>query len=122
MCEFWLAASEMSFRKQNMMNFQIQLTKRQGISPMTRGYIEREEQRPAQRERRHVADATISRRVVERPQRLSFSKHGDLPRMARASPPTIKASKEELSIGSFSTVTPADVPINPSASERKRTS
>ena len=31
MWEFYLAASEMSFRKQNLMNFQIQLTRRQGI-------------------------------------------------------------------------------------------
>ncbi|AXK80526.1 class I SAM-dependent methyltransferase [Pseudolabrys taiwanensis] len=45
MWEFYLAASEMSFRKQNMMNFQIQLTKKQGIVPMTRDYIMREEQR-----------------------------------------------------------------------------
>ncbi len=39
MWEFYLAASEMAFRKQNLMNFQIQLTKRQGIVPMTRSYI-----------------------------------------------------------------------------------
>ncbi|MGJ4889571.1 class I SAM-dependent methyltransferase [Bradyrhizobium sp. HKCCYLRH3099] len=45
MWEFYLAASEMAFRKQNMMNFQIQLTKRQGIVPMTRDYIHREEAR-----------------------------------------------------------------------------
>jgi len=45
MWEFYLAASEMSFRKQNMMNFQIQLTKKQGVVPMTRDYILREEQR-----------------------------------------------------------------------------
>jgi len=45
MWEFYLAASEMSFREQNMMNFQIQLTKKQGIVPMTRDYIMREEQR-----------------------------------------------------------------------------
>jgi cyclopropane-fatty-acyl-phospholipid synthase len=45
MWEFYLAASEMSFREQNMMNFQIQLTKKQGIVPMTRDYIAREEQR-----------------------------------------------------------------------------
>lgn len=43
MWEFYLASSEMSFRKQNMMNFQIQLTKRQGVVPMTRDYIGREE-------------------------------------------------------------------------------
>lgn len=35
----------MAFRKQAMMNFQIQLTKRQGIVPMTRDYIAREELR-----------------------------------------------------------------------------
>jgi len=45
MWEFYLAASEMSFRKQNMMNFQIQITKRQQVTPMTRDYIGREEQR-----------------------------------------------------------------------------
>jgi cyclopropane-fatty-acyl-phospholipid synthase len=43
MWEFYLACSEMSFRKQNLMNFQIQLTKRQGVVPMTRDYITREE-------------------------------------------------------------------------------
>jgi cyclopropane-fatty-acyl-phospholipid synthase len=45
MWEFYLAASEMSFRKQNFMNFQIQLTKRQGVVPITRDYITREEAR-----------------------------------------------------------------------------
>ena len=45
MWEFYLACSEMSFRKQNLMNFQIQLSKRQGVVPMTRDYIGREEAR-----------------------------------------------------------------------------
>jgi cyclopropane-fatty-acyl-phospholipid synthase len=45
MWEFYLAASEMTFRKQEMMNFQIQLTRRQGVVPMTRDYIAREEVR-----------------------------------------------------------------------------
>jgi len=45
MWEFYLAASEMAFRKQNLMNFQIQITKRQGVVPMTRDYIHREETR-----------------------------------------------------------------------------
>jgi cyclopropane-fatty-acyl-phospholipid synthase len=45
MWEFYLAASEMSFREQNLMVFQIQLTKRQGIVPMTRDYIAGEERR-----------------------------------------------------------------------------
>ena len=39
MWEFYLASSEMAFRKQNLMNLQIQLTKRQGVVPMTRDYI-----------------------------------------------------------------------------------
>src|SRR6202790_1449639 len=43
MWEFYLASPEMAFRKQNLMNFQIQLTKRQGVVPMTRDYIGREE-------------------------------------------------------------------------------
>jgi cyclopropane-fatty-acyl-phospholipid synthase len=45
MWEFYLASSEMSFREQNLMVFQIQLTKRQDVVPMTRDYIMREEQR-----------------------------------------------------------------------------
>ncbi|HEY6832905.1 MAG TPA: cyclopropane-fatty-acyl-phospholipid synthase family protein [Pseudolabrys sp.] len=45
MWEFYLAASEMSFREQNVMVFQIQLTKKQGVVPITRDYITREEQR-----------------------------------------------------------------------------
>ncbi len=47
MWEFYLAASEMSFRKQNLMNFQIQLTKRQGVVPMTRDYIARRRSKAA---------------------------------------------------------------------------
>jgi cyclopropane-fatty-acyl-phospholipid synthase len=43
MWEFYLACSEMSFRKQNMMNFQVQLTKRQGVVPITRDYVTHEE-------------------------------------------------------------------------------
>jgi len=43
MWEFYLTASEMSFRKQNLMNLQIQITKRQDVVPMTRDYIGREE-------------------------------------------------------------------------------
>jgi cyclopropane-fatty-acyl-phospholipid synthase len=45
MWEFYLASSEMAFRKQELMNFQIQLTKRQSIVPTTRDYIQREEAR-----------------------------------------------------------------------------
>ncbi len=45
MWEFYLAASEMAFREQNLMVMQIQLAKRQGIVPMTRNYIGHEEQR-----------------------------------------------------------------------------
>jgi len=52
MWEFYLAASEMSFRKQNMMNFQIQLAKRQDAVPMTRDYIARGEAQLRAREQR----------------------------------------------------------------------
>jgi cyclopropane-fatty-acyl-phospholipid synthase len=43
MWEFYLAACEMTFRKQAMMNFQIQITRRQDVVPMTRDYIAQEE-------------------------------------------------------------------------------
>ncbi|MGJ4928255.1 class I SAM-dependent methyltransferase [Bradyrhizobium sp. HKCCYLS2038] len=52
MWEFYLAVSEMAFRKQNMMNVQIQLARRQDVVPMTRDYIHREEARLRTRERR----------------------------------------------------------------------
>src|SRR5256884_1336934 len=60
MWEFYLACSEMSFRKQNLMNFQIQLTKRQGAVPMTRDYIGHEEAKlrgiePGKRPRLQIA-------------------------------------------------------------------
>jgi cyclopropane-fatty-acyl-phospholipid synthase len=60
MWEFWLASSEMAFRKQNLMNFQIQITKRQGVVPMTRDYIGHEEKRVlaverCKRPRLHIA-------------------------------------------------------------------
>jgi cyclopropane-fatty-acyl-phospholipid synthase len=45
MWEFYLASSEMSFRKQYLMNFQIQLAKRHGAVPITRDYITHEEAR-----------------------------------------------------------------------------
>ena len=45
MWEFYLAASEMAFRKQAMMVFQLQLTKRQSIVPITRDYIAYESKR-----------------------------------------------------------------------------
>ena len=39
MWEFYLAASEMSFRYQDMMNFQIQIAKHQHALPLTRNYM-----------------------------------------------------------------------------------
>lgn len=51
MWEFYLACSEMAFREQAMMVFQIQIAKRQDVVPMTRDYIVREEQRLREAER-----------------------------------------------------------------------
>ncbi len=50
MWEFYLAASEMAFRRQNMMVFQVQLAKRQGVVPITRDYIAQSEARLRDRE------------------------------------------------------------------------
>jgi cyclopropane-fatty-acyl-phospholipid synthase len=46
MWEFYLAASEMAFVRQNMMVFQLQLTKRQGTVPITPDYVGVEETCP----------------------------------------------------------------------------
>jgi len=43
MWELYLASSEMAFREEGMMVFQIQMTKRQGVVPITRDYIARDE-------------------------------------------------------------------------------
>ena len=45
MWEFYLASSELVFRRYGMMVVQIQLSKRDGVVPMTRDYIGREEMR-----------------------------------------------------------------------------
>jgi cyclopropane-fatty-acyl-phospholipid synthase len=45
MWELYLACSEMAFREEGMMVFQVQLAKRQGVVPMTRDYIARAEAR-----------------------------------------------------------------------------
>ncbi len=50
MWEFYLAASEMSFRHSGLMVFQLQITKREGVVPITRDYIAREEARLRARE------------------------------------------------------------------------
>ena len=63
MWEFYLACSEMSFRKQNMMNFQIQLTKRQGVVPMTRDYIARRRSQAARDRARQAAAAADRGRI-----------------------------------------------------------
>lgn len=49
--EFYLVGSEMAFRHQSMMVFQIQITKRQGVVPITRDYIATEEAHLRIRER-----------------------------------------------------------------------
>jgi cyclopropane-fatty-acyl-phospholipid synthase len=43
MWELYLASSEMAFREEGMMVFQIQMTKCQGIVPITRDYISQDE-------------------------------------------------------------------------------
>ena len=45
MWEFYLASSEMAFRDGDMVVFQIQMTKRKGVTPATRDYLAREETR-----------------------------------------------------------------------------
>jgi cyclopropane-fatty-acyl-phospholipid synthase len=60
MWEFYLSASEMSFRKQNLMNFQVQLARRQGVVPMTRDYITRSEAEFRARERKSAPQLKLA--------------------------------------------------------------
>ena len=66
MWEFYLAASEMAFRRASMMVFQIQLTKRQGVVPMTRDYIVHESERLRALEGGQAPAAAARRRVSRR--------------------------------------------------------
>jgi cyclopropane-fatty-acyl-phospholipid synthase len=50
----------MSFREQNMMVMQIQLTKRQGVVPITRDYISTEEHRLAAAEGKRRAPLRLA--------------------------------------------------------------
>ncbi len=60
MWEFYLACSEMAFRHQNMMVFQLQLVKRQGVVPITRDYIMRAETRLRGREGKQPAPLRLA--------------------------------------------------------------
>jgi cyclopropane-fatty-acyl-phospholipid synthase len=53
MWEFYLAGSESAFRWQDLMNFQIQLTRRNDTLPMTRGYMDKCEKALALHEMGH---------------------------------------------------------------------
>ena len=77
MWEFYLASSEMSFRKQNLMNFQIQLTKRQGVVPMTRDYIARRRSETAGSRARPAAAAADCRRIGREASSVSQAEAGD---------------------------------------------
>ena len=65
MWEFYLAASEMAFREQDMMVIQFQLTKRQGVVPITRDYIAREEARLRGAGKRQPSAAAARRRIAD---------------------------------------------------------
>jgi len=60
MWEFYLAASEMTFREQNFMVFQIQMSKRQGVVPITRSYMTEEEARLAGRDGKRRAPLRLA--------------------------------------------------------------
>jgi cyclopropane-fatty-acyl-phospholipid synthase len=64
MWEFYLAVSELAFRKQAMMVFQLQLTKGQSVVPNIRRYIRDEEHRLAAIERQRLPFVRASASAV----------------------------------------------------------
>src|SRR5690606_25494671 len=64
MWEFYLAGSEASFRWQDLVNFQLQLTRRNDILPMTRDYIGKSEKAIAMHEMGHQPDRLIAKPEV----------------------------------------------------------
>ena len=60
MWELYLASSEIAFRQEGMMVFQIQMAKRQGIVPITRDYIARNERQLRSAERSHLPQLRLA--------------------------------------------------------------
>ena len=58
--EFYLACSEMAFRKGDMIVFQIQMARQKGLTPATRDYIAREEARLRAREAGYAAPLRLA--------------------------------------------------------------
>jgi cyclopropane-fatty-acyl-phospholipid synthase len=56
MFEFYLCGSELAFRRQHQMVFQIQLGRHQEAAPLTRSYIEADERQHTPREASVVRD------------------------------------------------------------------
>ncbi len=67
MWDFYLAGSEAAFRWQDLMVFQIQLTRRNDTLPVTRGYIEKAEKALALHGKAHEPELSAERVKAERP-------------------------------------------------------
>jgi cyclopropane-fatty-acyl-phospholipid synthase len=65
MWDFYLAGSEASFRWQDLVNFQIQLTRRNDVLPMTRDYIGKCEKALEMHEMGHQPDRRIEKPEAE---------------------------------------------------------
>jgi len=66
MWEFYLSASEAAFRWQDLMVFQIQLTKKNDVLPVTRGYIEKCEKALSMHEMAHETPLNRKRQAADR--------------------------------------------------------
>ena len=66
MWEFYLSGSEAAFRWQDLMVFQIQLTRRNDTLPVTRGYMEKCEKALAMHEMGHRRHAAAHRKAEAR--------------------------------------------------------
>jgi cyclopropane-fatty-acyl-phospholipid synthase len=66
MWEFYLAASEAAFRWQDLVNFQIQLTRRNDALPMTRDYMSKCERALEMRDMGHRKDSPVSHPTAEK--------------------------------------------------------
>jgi cyclopropane-fatty-acyl-phospholipid synthase len=67
MWDFYLAGSEAAFRWQDLMIFQIQLTRKNDTLPITRGYIEKTEKALAMRDKAHEPKEKLVEAKAEKP-------------------------------------------------------
>ena len=110
MWEFYLAGSEAAFRWQDLMVFQIQLTKRNDTLPLTRGYMEKCEKALAMHEIAHQPAAAGGREAEARRRKVGDAQVDAFMTIGRAcSAPPVRARRRSPTPSPRKTASDLDV-------------